>query len=449
MFDVHRYLTGLRRRLFVGEFLHLAAGWLAGFLVLMGVAVLSVKLFAPQLWPHVLWFSLLTVPLLGTLAWRAVRRMPADRDVIALLDQRLGVGGLLMTLIERPDGSWQQRLPAAEMWRSALPQVWPVRFAKGIALPALFAVGAGFVPVRDLPPPAPVATAGTDAAQELVEAFELLEQTDAINEETRSSLKQELEQLADEAESQPLTHEKWETVDALRERLRAGLDTTELSVSKGESAVAALAAALAGGEALSVERTERLSKELSEALETLRKNGAFNGQAGQPSADLSSELQKLLKNGDFQLPSDPAAKKAALDELRQLLESEQKRLAEAREKCQSCLGGQCLSNGQGLGQIPGSGGINRGRGDAELSFGQESNEQAAKFKETVLPPGYLDRPSDNVLGVTASAPKVDPAAGVEARNAVRNAGPATGKATWDRPLRPRHREVVRSYFGDE
>jgi hypothetical protein len=453
MSEPDRFLARLRRRLFVGEVLHVAAGWLAGFLVAFGLAVLAVKLFAPRYSPAVYWTALAVVPLLGIVVWQAGRRMPSDREAVALLDRRLGAGGLLMTLTERPDPNWRRRLPAAETWAAALPRVRPVRFAKAVVVPALFAVGAGFVPAREEPPPAPKVTAGTDAAKQLAESFELLEQADALDEQTKESLKQELDQLSQEAEEEPLTHEKWETVDALRERLRTGLDVTDLTVSKGQSAAAALAAALAGGEPLSAERAEQLGEDLQEALETLRKNGAFSGSDAKTASALPSEVQKLLKNGEFKLPSDAAARKEMLDQLQKMLDAEQKKLAEARGKCQGCLGGQCRpGDGQCQGlvtsEMPGKGEVNRGRGDAQLNYGAESNEQAAKFKETVLPPGFLDRPNNDVIGVTASAPEVDPTA-PEARNAARESGPATGKATWDRPLRPRHREVVRGYFGEK
>lgn len=452
MSDTDRFVVRLRRRLLVGEFLRTAAGSIAGFLILFGLTVLAVKLFAPRYSPEVYWTAAAALPLLAFVAWRAFRRMPSDREAIALLDKRLDAGGLLMTLSERPDPRWRQRLPAAERWAAALPRVRPVRFAKAVAVPALFTLGAGFVPARQEPPSAPQVTAGTDAAKELVETFELLDRAAALDGSSKQTLKQELERLADEAEDKPLTHEKWETVDALRERLRTGLDATDVAVSQGRSAAAALASATAGGEPLSAERAEQLNGDLAEALETLRKNGAFDAAATKAASGLSPDLQRLLKSGDFRLPADAVERKEALDQLAQLLDAEQKRLAETRSQCQACLGvncslGELLVQSLAQGQMPGQGGISRGGASAELTYGRESDEQAAKFKETVLPPGFLDKPNDEAVGVTASAPKVEPV-GPEARNTARATGTATGNAIWDRPLRPRHREVVRDYFGD-
>ena len=444
-----RPVARLRRRLFLGEFLHEAAGWLAGFLILFGLAVLAVKLFAPQLWPYALWGALGIIPTLGVAYWRSLRRMPTDRETLAVLDSRLNAGGLLMTLAERPDAAWEERLPGPEsLWASVLPRVRPVRFAKAVAVPALFAVGAGFIPARVPPPPAPKVTVGTDAAKKLAETFALLEEADALDEEKKEELRAELDKLAAESQEAPLTHEKWETVDALRERLTAGLDATDMAVSQGMAAAGALAAAMAGGQPLSAERSAQLQADIEEALETLRKNGALPKAGAAGSSGLSSDLQRLMKNGQFGLPSDAAARKQALDDLQKYLDAEAKKLSECRGKCQGslCKGGNCQGTQPG-GNRPGRGGITRGRGDAEMSYGDESDDQAIKFKETVLPPGLLDQPTDNVVGMTASAPQVDPT-GPEARTTARDAGPTTGQTTWDRPLRPRHREVVRGYFGD-
>ena len=95
---------------------------------------------------------------------------------------------------------------------------------------------------------------------------------------------------------------------------------------------------------------------------------------------------------------------------------------------------------------PGQGGINRGRGDAAISFGDESDAQGVKFQEVVLPPGTLDDPENRVLKITSKAPQVDPTAPARRRGG-RDQDPAVGGASWNRRLRPRHRGVVKKYFG--
>ncbi len=95
--------------------------------------------------------------------------------------------------------------------------------------------------------------------------------------------------------------------------------------------------------------------------------------------------------------------------------------------------------------MPGRGGVNRGRGDAPLTWGDESDETNTKFKEVVLPPGFLEDPKGEILGVTKTAPNEEPAESAP-RSARRQVNPASGQETWKRKLRPRHRNVVRKYF---
>lgn len=90
--------------------------------------------------------------------------------------------------------------------------------------------------------------------------------------------------------------------------------------------------------------------------------------------------------------------------------------------------------------------MTRGRGDADLTYGDESDDENVKFKETVLPPGFLDAPRDEVIGLTPSAPEVNIERGV--RGAARTRTVSTGDETWSRNVRPRHRSVVRRYFDD-
>ena len=107
-----------------------------------------------------------------------------------------------------------------------------------------------------------------------------------------------------------------------------------------------------------------------------------------------------------------------------------------------------MGSGQRAGDAgnPGRGGVTRGRGDAAITFGDESDVSGLKFKEVALPPGTLDDPENRVLKITSRAPRVDPAARAP-RGTARDQGPTAGGASWNRRLRPRHRGVVRKYFG--
>lgn len=97
---------------------------------------------------------------------------------------------------------------------------------------------------------------------------------------------------------------------------------------------------------------------------------------------------------------------------------------------------------------PGKGGVTEGRGDADLEFGDMSSSQGTKFKETILPPGYLDKPRDEILSITAASPEVKPADSAP-RNAARPNEAVSGHEAWNRNVRPRHRNAVKNYFSEK
>jgi hypothetical protein len=482
MSDRDRWIQRHLFRLRTGQFLHHAGEWLAGFLIVFGMSVLLVKRLTPEMWPHVLWLAAACAPI-AYVAWRLSQRGQFTRDEsVALLDGSLNAGGLLMALSEMPDDEWSKRLPhLEERWRESLPRMRPRRFASCIALPLLFALGVCFVPLREVRSAGeePPVTAGQQAAQRLENLLAALKEAEALEEEEEQALEEEIDKLVEETRRSPLTHEKWETVDALEQRMKMELERADRQAEKLSSAASLLAAAAAGeGPPLTDEQLEELEEELLETLVKKEESQSSSGSAGAGQSELKDMLQRLTKNGtqQAQLPSDPQEREQLLNELRDMLGKEQQALAELRQQCEggqcskcgqancpggsqcqggqngqcSQCGGQC-KGGQGLcsecagGNKPGRGGISRGRGDAELTWGDEADEQGVKFKETVLPPGFLEDPKDEIVGVKLGTPKVDPAASA-ARSASRDADAATGRETWERKLRPRHKEVVRQFF---
>jgi hypothetical protein len=450
-----RWIERHLARLEFGRFLRHTAEWLAAFLFVFGAVVLGVKLALPNFWPGVLWLGLLAIPVCVA-AWLRSRNARFSRtDSAAMLDQALGAGGLLMTLAECRDARWEERLPQAEAaWREGIPRVRPSRFARFLVLPLMFAVGAGFIPLRKAnTEPILRNTVGRKASRDLEEMLDQLEDVAVLEEKERKQLEEEISKLTEETKKNPLTHEKWEIVDSLRERMRVRLDSAALEAAKARDATGLLSKDLAGdGPPLSDERKIELEKDVIETLRKMMKNGAFKGA----SQNLRDELQRLTKNGQLKLPDDSAERQKLLDELKEHLDQEWEKLEEARKKCQGgqqgdcplcgkgdCKGGQC--QGHGHGNRPGRGGVNRGRGDANLNLDGDSDAENTEFKNTVLPPGFLDDPKNQVLGVRRVTPTVDPAESA-VRGAKRKYDPASGRETWNRRLRPRHRSVVKKYF---
>ncbi len=467
-----RWVARCLRRLRFGQFLESASDLLAGALFVFGGVVLIIKLALPQFWPHALWVGVGIVPAIVVGWWLATRRRFTHLEAIAVLDSRLQAGGLLLALSEAPDDEWQRRLPQLEeLWKRSLPRVRPFSFARRLTLPIVFALAAGLIPAREVVAESqPFSTAGQQAASELQDLVAELDEAKLLDEEDEQQLNEEIEKLVEETQKTPLTHEKWETVDALRERLKLRVDTAGVSVDAARSAINRLAeAASADLLDLDPEQLEELRKQAQETMEKLAGSGAFDRM----SPELKEQLQRLMKDGKFEMPSDPGERSELLSELDEFLEQESSRLSELRSKCEgqgqckgcqkcvdgclcsgpedvaclcpNCQNGQCSSSAKDGNGKPGRGGISRGRGDAPLTWGDESTRENTKFKETILPPGSEDLPQDQVIGVTVATPD-DEAASSAPRSAARGTSAATGDETWRRTIRPRHRSVVRGYF---
>lgn len=444
-----RWTRKYLHRLLFGQFLKTAAEWLGAFLLAFGSVVLLVKLTMPALWPHVLWLGLASVPV-TIAAWQfAMRDRFSEFESVAYLDQKLQAGGLLMSLSESPDEQWQQQLPQLEsQWSQSLPRFRPSRFARIVGIPLLFCVACGFVPLREksLIEELTSETVAEQNVEELKALMEKLEEEQILEEEEQEQIAEELDRLLEE-KNEPLTHEKWETVDALRQKMQMRLDQSSMTLSKASSAAQTLSQA-SDSDGLTPEQRQSLTDQLANGLQRIMEKGSLGSKsASSLSPEMRERLNQLMSNGQLSLPSDSAERQQMLQELQELLNQEAQKLAELRSQCQggNCQGGLCLSPGQCDGNKPGKGGISRGRGDANLNYGHETDEQGIKFKETVLPKGFLDDPSEEVLRLSFSPPEVDVAESAP-RSAARESDPSTGRATWNRKLSPRHRDVVKEYF---
>jgi hypothetical protein len=163
-----------------------------------------------------------------------------------------------------------------------------------------------------------------------------------------------------------------------------------------------------------------------------------SGQGGK-SSKFEGQMKGWAEGNPLEQDGEALAK--ALEELSDLIACECEGLAGMCDKMGMCEG---LCNRDGDGN-PGRGGVNRGRGDAELSFGEESSEQGAKFRDVAMPQGIADE-NGQLIETTFSVPEVNPIA-PGGRSVARAAADATGDQTWKQPVRPRHREALKRYFG--
>jgi hypothetical protein len=108
-------------------------------------------------------------------------------------------------------------------------------------------------------------------------------------------------------------------------------------------------------------------------------------------------------------------------------------------------------NGKGQGPDmdgdPGAGGVTRGRADAEMTWGEESQGRTDLFQPKLLDPSAPPDPKDSEkLGVSATTPE---ARAERESSTAADTKASPGTAAWRRRLAPHHRDAVKSYFSQE
>jgi hypothetical protein len=474
--EPHYWIQKQLYRLQLGLVLQRTAEWMAGFLIALGTIVLICKLAYPILWPGILWLSLAAIPLMIWVGLNAVKNGFRESDAVSLLDQQLQSRGLLMTLQETQDPQWKSKLQYSEQeWRDNLVQIQPKRFFSFLTIPLVFAVAACLIPARVIQSSMITKPAvSTHVAEELNNLMQQLEEAKALDPQEKADLQKQIDEISKDIQNRPLTHEDWETVDALKQKMMLQMEEQNRTLEKAMATTSALSedAALKNqsskpvsgsphseneqpGDKASEEQAGLTEKEISdleqtldETLSQLNEKGGLENMSGKHSDSLKKKLSKAKKAN---LSKDPQEREEALDELEDFLKKECEKCEACKKKCAGMCEGEC----EGLGfddemklsnsEKPGRGGVSRGRADAKLTFGDESDEDGTKFKEIVLPPGYLEDPKSEIIDVTIAAPQEEKDAPATRNSARTNSGPL-GQETWNQQLHPRHKSVVKQFF---
>jgi len=436
--SVRPVLRRLARRLTVGLFVEVWPPWAVASLLGAGLVVLICRMFFAGAAPYVHWLWL--APVLTTLPAiiMCVIRAYRPAEVVALADWLSGGQGMLLTLLEHNDPAWIESPLVDVASRFTLPRVRPWRKLAALPPALVFLAVALWLPQR-VPAQGANAVLADDIAADLEATLVVLKQQDLITPDEEKKLEDEIERIRQGAKER-VDASSWEAADALREKVAAGLSEKQDAVKWAEDSLARFAAAGQAG-ASPDSQSRANAAELTAALDKLAKSGLL---AGAP-----ADLQGLLKGG--KLPTDPEA-------LRRLAAALSGHLA----KTQGRLGGlaklgtefgrfdpsefpldsdQSAPDGDG---IPGRGGINRGRADAELTWGKETLP-FDRFKASALPPGAARSPDDWAPVVELpGAPRESP--NLSAPAAARQYAAAAGQTAWRRTLAPRHQSAVKKYF---
>jgi hypothetical protein len=432
---IRRRLRRLARRLALGLFLGIWPQWAAAGLLVAGLIVLGCRLLAPAASPFLYWFWL--VPALAAIPAAILCRLRAYRfaDVVTVADSLAGGSGTLLAVEETRDAAWSDS-PAIERASAfALPRIRPWRALRPAAAAAVFLAAALAIPQRTAR--ASDAPLAADIAKRLTATVAELKQQQMITPEEERSLDETIERIRRGAE-QRVDASSWEAADAMREALASDLAAKQNAAKWAEESLARYgAAARAAGGMPPADGAE--AAELTKALEQLAKSGLL---AGAP-----EDLKAMLASG--KLPADAASLKGLTASLSKYLRETNGRFGELAK-----LGKEfgrfnpadfpLEGSGPDGDGDPGRGGVNRGRGDAELTWGQET-APFDRFKATPLPQGAARSPDDwapivELPGAPQASAELSASAGAH------QYADAVGQGAWRRALAPRHQSAVKKYF---
>lgn len=431
------------------------------WLLAVGVAVLVARVTGLMATHWLIGGLLGLVPVIAGAAWVEWRRRPQLATVRAAMDRHNHAGGLLMAAAQADVSAWQN---------SSRPTQPSLRWNSGRPL-TLFCSAALFLGAAMLTPERFVLGAAQrpldvgKLVTELTEQITALEEEKILPEEKALELKKELARLGKESAAKDPA-KTWESLDHLKQsNSDLAKQAAEEAIQKTDALKQAetLAAALGLLPDSAASLLERAMQDMASLLQQAKL------EQGLLAAKLPDELLKAAKDGKL----NPEQ----LKELLKALQGNKDKLGECLNKLanlklidpkllEACKNaGQCpnpaglaaflAENGADLDsllmvvQSYGQGGVNRGRGDAPLTWTDPSDESGVKFKDTALPMGPLSGLKDaQLVGISRSAPEVTGDKETSAAGALAGAEAGGGAANVQQLL-PRHKGAVQRFFKRE
>ena len=421
----------LARRLNLGVWLSQFAAPMATLVAVFAAVLLLLKMVAPSLAQYS-WLILAILPIimLATSAWCRKRNLFFTVPEIAeLADYFTRSDGRLTTALERPalfdEPGFYQRV--ADLVRSRLPRFDAKWYATRFLPVAAFAAAAIVIPPRQ---------PETQKSQQVLAAITqpISEQLQAAQELLPENEREEIQKQLEEIQKTPaaVSKEQWEAVEEIQQKVDNAVEQAQATAQQVASQVSDLAN-MAGNH--QGDSTPMGDSATQQSMDSIIQDLTL--KAENPMLPLNTKQRSALKNAMGKAKAGQL-KKAELKNLERDLKS-------LCDKLGQCKNGQCNGNGQC--QNPGRGGVNRGRGDAELVLGAEKHVEGAQFQETELENQYM-APEDLMdLGVVPVEPKTEP--GTFSASAVKGFGEESGANVSRTRISPSQRSAVSKYFGQD
>jgi len=433
-----------------------AVQWASAWFFVWGVVVLSARIAGGAKGDWLLVGLAGFAPLALFAALFEWRRREAFTRVRAAYDGLNQCGGLVMAQETVDTSEWQSALP-----KPAQPVV---RWRNGRSL-GLLLLSVVFVVVT-LSLPERLTALGKRPLEvgklvgELKAEVELLKEEKILDETKADELQKQLERLREDSSGLD-PNKTWEALDHLKEsnselaRQAAEEAITKMSsLSEAETLATALEQAAEAGMADDI--ATRAAQDLAGMLKAAKlEEGLLKGTL--PS-DLLSELKSLSKEDMEKLLDAIQANKGNLGRTvtnlanLRMIDAKMLGLCNSAGECPNPGGlaeflSQCTNGSMSfaeLAQCYGRGGVDRGRGDAPMTWKEESDPEGAKFKEEALPPSTRLEDS-HFVGVSRTAPELT-ADSVETGNGALAGAKAGGGSANSRVVLPRHKQAVQRFF---
>ena len=359
----------------------------------------------------------------GAVTWWQTRRERFSRDdARVLLEYRLGLDSRL-TAAELGLTAWPRQMPVPKdvvRWRSRTVQGW-------LAAALAMVMAGAWLPVPSAeerlarPHEKPPALVQTEAW------LEALAQLEAVDPKSVEPLAERAQELARESPENQYTHSGLEAADALREQTSAAMQGLANAL---ETAAGVMAPLEQPGAGLTADQLKNIGERLEAAL-----RAAEGGTLA-----LRPELLQACEA----CAGDPKSLTAA--QAAQLRAGLAKAGKQIRGVGGAALAGVVIAEA-GPGAEAGRGGINRGPGEAPLTFSDKASDAPPGRIEAVASEDMSRASLGDLLGTQTGEHEIDPASaqGLTAAGAPAAAG-AGGEAVWVNRLTPSERAALTSFF---
>jgi hypothetical protein len=367
----------------------------------------------------------------GIVLFLAARRFEKPEQALVRIEAG---AGLHSSLSSAKDGVCPWPAPPASL-PASLKWHLPKTFAPPLGAVALLAIGL-LIPINARHAASPAPSNQPQAWSQIDSQLEQLAEDAMVDEKYIDKVAKRLEKLRGQDEEEWFSHASLEATDSIKEAHNSDMEKLDRNLSEAVNALETLSAM---ADKLNAQEKQKLAEQFEQALEGLQ-----NGEM-KPNLQLLEQLSKL----DLSVLG-----KLTPEQMKQLKKGMEV-LMESLEKCKDCQGGQSvgqgawekqlLGNGEGEGDDPGSGGINRGpghdsdvlrNGKDSLDVGKLTELNAEDLSRTI--PGDLLQLQDEQHKVDESAAKY--AAGGAA---VEGKG---GDRVWRDSLAPDEQRALKKYF---